>query len=131
MASIPDWATALHSTLDEKLGIELLEVTAKRAVTQMPVEGNQQPFGRLHGGATGALIETTASLGALAHARTLGKIAVGVDLSVTHLEAVMTGFVTATAIAVRLGRTVAVYTVEVRDAEQQITAVGRLTCQLR
>lgn len=130
MSHIPEWAEALDCPLDSRLGIELATITPDKVVGSMPVEGNQQPYGRLHGGATGALVETTASMGAIAHARAIGKTAVGVDLHVTHLEAARSGRVTATATAVRKGRTVAVYSVEVRSDDGQLTAVGQLTCQL-
>lgn len=130
MSNIPEWAEELTSPLDAKLGITLLELAPERVVARMPVEGNQQPLGQLHGGATGALVESAGSIAALAHARTMHKVAVGVDLHVTHLEAVTAGAVTATATAVRLGRTVAVYRVEVQDATGRVTAIGQLTCQV-
>jgi len=130
MSNIPEWAEELTSPLDAKLGITLLELAPDRVIARMPVEGNQQPLGLLHGGATGALVESAASIAAIAHARTMGKVAVGVDLHVTHLEGVTAGAVTATATAVRRGRTVAVYRAEVRDDAGRMTAVGQLTCQL-
>ncbi len=130
MDDIPAWVAQLHSPLDAKLGLELVEVTAERVVGRMPVDGNQQPFGLLHGGATGVLVETLASLGAAAHARDSGRVAVGVDLHVTHLAPVREGLVTGTATAVRLGRTTSHHRVEVRDERDRVTAVGALTCQL-
>lgn len=130
MQQIPDWARALISPLDDKLGFELVELSAERVVGRIPVEGNQQPLGLLHGGATGTLVETLSSLGASLHAHELGRVAVGTDLHVTHLAAARTGHVTGTATPLRLGRRVAVHRVEVCDDEGRATAFGTLTCQL-
>ncbi len=117
------------SELDKALGLEVLEVSATRAVGRLPVLGNRQPFGLLHGGATAALVETLGSLAAAAHAHP-DQIPVGVDLNVTHLAAARSGHVTGTATAVHRGRTTAVYQVEVVDDAGHRTAVGRLTCRL-
>lgn len=119
----------LQSALDQKLGLEVTELSAGKVVGRLPVEGNTQPAGLLHGGATAAVVETLGSLGSLAHAGA-GAQVVGVDLNVTHLRAVREGHITATATPVHLGRTSAVWTVEVRDDAGRLTAVGRLTCRL-
>ena len=73
----------LVSALDAKMGLELLELTAERVVGRMPVEGNTQPFGLWHGGASCVLAETLASLGSYAHGQP-NRIGVGVDLNATH-----------------------------------------------
>ena len=130
MSKLPDWAHTMISPLDAKMGFEMTELTPERVVGSIPVEGNQQPFGMLHGGASGVLIETLASMGAAAYGRDSGKVGLGVDLNVTHLRPGKSGRVTGVATAVRLGRTVAVYAVEIRDDEGRLTATGRLTCQM-
>jgi uncharacterized protein (TIGR00369 family) len=107
----------------------MTELSPERVVGSIPVEGNQQPFGLLHGGATGVLVETLASMGAMAHGYP-GRAGVGVDLNVTHLRSARSGRVTGTATALHLGRSVAAYQVEVVDDEGNLTAVGRLTCQM-
>jgi 1,4-dihydroxy-2-naphthoyl-CoA hydrolase len=124
MASIPP------GTLIERLGIVVTEVSAERVVGSMPVEGNTQPYGLLHGGATAALAETLGSLGAMAHAGH-GQIAVGVDLSITHHRSVREGRVTGVAVPAHAGRTLATYTVEVVDESGKRVATARLTCALR
>ncbi|MDO5094701.1 MAG: PaaI family thioesterase [Propionibacteriaceae bacterium] len=118
-----------HSPLHDRLGIQVKDVSAESATGTMPVAGNTQPAGYLHGGATAALIEGLASLAAWNYAQP-ARIAVGVDLNVTHLRPASGGTVTGRATAVRLGTSVAVYQVEVRDGHDHLTAVGRLTCQL-
>src|SRR4051812_21609366 len=85
-------------TLADRLGITLVEVSIERIVATMPVEGNTQPYGLLHGGASVALAETIGSVGAAMHAmQKSGGIAVGVDISATHHRAVRAGLVTAVA----------------------------------
>lgn len=130
MEKLPDWFDDIRSPLDEKMGFVLTELSPQRVVGSIPVDGNQQPFGLLHGGASGVLIESLGSMGAVAHGRADGKVAVGVDLNVTHLRAVRSGRVTGVATALHLGRSTAVYQVELTDDQGRTTAVGRLTCQL-
>lgn len=130
MTNLPEWAHSLISPLDTKMGFEMHELSAERIVGSIPVEGNQQPFGMLHGGASGVLIETLASMGAAAHGRDEGRVGLGVDLNVTHVRPGRSGRVTGVATAVKLGRNVVVYAVEVRDDAGRLTATGRLTCQM-
>jgi uncharacterized protein (TIGR00369 family) len=117
-------------TLMERMHIELVEATATRMVGRMPVEGNTQPYGLLHGGASAVLAETLGSVGAVLHAGE-GRIAVGVDLNVTHHRAATKGFVTGVATPVHLGSTVATYEVVISDDSERRVATARLTCLLR
>ncbi|WP_062306918.1 PaaI family thioesterase [Demequina subtropica] len=116
-----------------RMGISILKVTPDIAIGTMPVEGNTQPYGLLHGGASAVLAESLASLAAMAHALTLDPegIAVGVDLNITHVRSARTGTVTGTATAIHLGRTIASYEVVVEDDAGAKLAVARLTCALR
>ena len=117
------------SSLHEKLGIEITRVSAAEVVGSMPVTGNTQPAGLLHGGATAALIEGLASLAAWLYAHP-ERVAMGVDLNITHLRPVTSGKVTGRAVPVRLGNGTVVHTVDVHDDEGRLTATGRLTSQL-
>ena len=83
-------------TLMERMHIELVEASAQRMVGRMPVEGNTQPYGLLHGGASAVLAETLGSVGAVLHAGS-GRIAVGIELNVTHHRAVTQRVVTGVA----------------------------------
>lgn len=123
-------ADMLTAGLIGLLGIDITEVTAERVVGTMPVAGNTQPYGLLHGGATAALAETLGSFGAMAHALP-DRIAVGVDLNITHVRAATSGTVTGIAKAVHLGRTVATYQIDVTDDEDRLVATARLTCMLK
>lgn len=127
-----DARTALPSvagTLLERMGIELLEVSASRAVGSMPVEGNTQPYGLLHGGASGVLAETLASYAAQVHAGA-GRAAVGIELNATHHRSARAGVVTGTASALHLGGSLASYEVVVEDADGRRLCTARVTCML-
>ena len=126
---IPDWYADMTSALDAKMGFELLELTPERVVGRMPVSGNTQPLGLWHGGASCVLVETLGSIGASAHARP-DRVAVGVDLNATHHRPARSGWVTGTASAIRLGRSVASYEVVLVDDEGERVCTGRLTCQI-
>ena len=70
--------------LDRKMGVEIIEESAERVVATMPVDGNRQSLGLLHGGAMVAVAEAVGSWAAVIHASTLGRVAVGVDINATH-----------------------------------------------
>lgn len=116
-------------TLIERMGITLTEVSPQRAVGTMPVAGNTQPFGLLHGGASVVLAETLGSYAAGAHAGP-DRRAVGIEINATHHRAVTDGVVTGTATAVHLGGRVATYDVVVEDALGRRVCTARLTCML-
>ena len=126
----PDLPFRTEGTLTERLGMEFLELGAQRTVARMPVAGNTQPYGLLHGGASAALAETVGSVAAALHAGE-GRIAVGVDLNATHHRGVRSGHVTGEATALSLGRSVAAYEIVVRDDEGARVCTARLTCVLR
>jgi len=115
--------------LNEKLGIELLEISAERVVATMPVSGNTQPYGLLHGGASVALAETLGSVGSALHALP-DKLSVGVDINATHHRAATSGIVTGTATAIHLGRSSAAYEVVITDEEGRRVCTSRITCAL-
>ena len=116
-------------TLNEKMGIEILELGAERVVATMPVEGNQQPYGLLHGGASVVLAETLGSIGSGIHAWP-EKLSVGVDINATHHRAATSGIVTGVATAVHLGRSTASYEVVITDERGRRVCTSRLTCAL-
>ena len=113
--------------LIEKLGIQTEELTAKRSVLTMPVEGNTQPFGLLHGGASAALAESAASLAAYEHGKTIGCTAVGTEVSISHLRGIRSGVVRATATAEHLGRSSTVHLVRIRDEDDNLIATALVT----
>lgn len=126
-------ATALcRGTLAERTGTEFVAVTPEQVVARMPVAGNTQPAGLLHGGASAALAETVGSVGAVLAAGP-GTAAVGVDLNATHHRAVVPGrttWVTATGRPLHVGRRVISYEVVVTDEDGRRVCTARLTCQV-
>jgi uncharacterized protein (TIGR00369 family) len=128
--NVPDWFHGLASALDVKMGMVLDEVTPTRAVGRYPVEGNTQPFGLWHGGASCVVAETLASLAAAAEVGPEGMIA-GVDINATHLLAVRSGWITGTATALRIGKTLATYDVTLTDDQGRQVCAARITVALR
>ena len=96
----------------------------------MPVDGNTQPFGLLHGGASCALAETIGSLGAALHAGP-GRVVVGLEISATHPRGVIGGDVTAVATLVHGGQTLATYDIVITDSAGRRVCTSRLTCLIR
>ncbi len=113
--------------LDSKMGIEIIEASPERLVGTMPVAGNTQPIGLLHGGANVVLAESLGSIGTQLHAGPNRRI-VGVDINATHHKSAISGIVTAVATAVSLGRTLCCYQVEITNDKGERTCSARITC---
>ncbi|WP_241562325.1 PaaI family thioesterase [Streptomyces hoynatensis] len=116
--------------LGERMGIEIRSASPEQVVGTMPVAGNTQPYGLLHGGASAVLAETLGSIGAMLHAGP-NKIAVGVDLNCSHHRPVRSGLVTGVATPAHTGRTSATYEVVLTDERGKRVCTARLTCALR
>ncbi|WP_433697772.1 PaaI family thioesterase [Nocardiopsis sp. CA-288880] len=122
---------ALAGGLGETMGIEVTEASAERVVGRMPVEGNVQPFGLLHGGASCVLAESLGSIGSTVHAHQFGRIAVGIEINATHHRSATSGYVTGVATPVHLGRTLATWDITITDDRGRKVCTSRLTCMLR
>jgi 1,4-dihydroxy-2-naphthoyl-CoA hydrolase len=116
--------------LPDSMGIEILEFGAERTVARMPVAGNTQPYGLLHGGASAVLAESIGSLAAALHAGP-DRIALGLELNCTHHRAVREGHVVGTATPLVRGRSVASYAISIADEDGRPVCTARLTCLLR
>ena len=126
----PAWLDAGQmSPLDDKLGIRITDFDPDRLVATMPVEGNQQPYGILHGGAICALAETVGSWAAALGVGPDRKV-VGIELSVSYVKSATSGVVTAVCTPVRRGRSLATFLIEISDEEGRLTASARLTCMV-
>ena len=126
---IPAEYAEMSGALNSKMGFELLAITPERVVGRMPVAGNTQPYGLWHGGASCVLAETLASMGSHMHAQP-NRIAVGVDINATHHRSVTAGWVTGTATALHLGRSVASYDIMITDDADRRVCTARVTCRL-
>jgi uncharacterized protein (TIGR00369 family) len=116
--------------LADKMGIELLEISAERAVARMPVAGNTQPLGVLHGGAHVVLGESLGSLAANVWAWP-DRVAMGIEVNASHSRAANEGFVTAIATAVTLGKTLTVHEIAITDESGRRLSTVRITNILR
>ncbi|MFD3512281.1 PaaI family thioesterase [Streptomyces sp. NPDC058657] len=125
---LPALLSAGH--LGTRMGVEIVEASTDRVVGTMPVEGNTQPYGLLHGGASAVLAETLGSIGAMMHGGSK-KLAVGVDLNCTHHRGVRSGLVTGVATPVHRGRSTATYEIVITDEQDKRVCTARLTCMLR
>ena len=117
-------------SLAEKMGIELIELSADRAVATMPVAGNTQPIGLLHGGAHVVLAESLGSFAANVHAHPWGY-AVGIELNATHHSSITEGLVTGTCVAIKLGKTLTSHEITMTDETGRLLSTVRITNYLR
>jgi len=127
----PDFLELLRKrgggALGEKMGIEILEASPGRLVGRMPVEGNTQPAGLLHGGASVVLAESLGSIGTQLHAGMDRRI-VGIDVNATHHKSATSGFVTGVATAISLGKTMCCYEIVITNEQDERTCTARITC---
>ena len=126
-----DWVNKRGlGALADRMGIKMIEFTAERAVATMPVEGNTQPIGLVHGGAYVVLGESLGSMAANLHAGP-GRYAVGVDINATHTASATSGYVTGTCTAIHLGRTTTVHEIIVTDEAGRRCSTIRITNAIR
>ncbi len=116
--------------LTERLGIELVDTDPNHLVATMPVSGNLQPYGLLHGGASAALAETVGSYSAAMLAGP-DNIAVGIELNCSHTRSATSGLVTAVCTPIHVGRTLSLFEVVITDENGRRTCTARLTCAIR
>lgn len=116
--------------LADKMGIQLLELSAERAVATMPVEGNTQPIGLVHGGAYVVLGESLGSTAANVHAHPNGY-AVGIEINATHHKSATSGVVTGTCTAIKLGKTLTSHEIKVTDESGDLLSTIRITNLIR
>ena len=127
----PAWFPSdLSSALDEKLGIEITDYDPEHVVARMPVAGNTQPYGLLHGGATCSLVETVGSYAAALNAGP-GAVVVGIELNASYVQAATSGSVTAVCTPAGAKLPLSTFLVEVTDDRGRLTASARLTCLVR
>lgn len=119
-----------NGALNEKMGVVITEASPERVVATMPVEGNTQPYGLLHGGASVVLAETVGSIGAALNAGE-GRVAVGLDINASHHRAARQGIVTAVATRASAGRSLASFEVVITDEDGRRVCTSRITCMLR
>lgn len=113
--------------LTDRMGIELTAVSLDEVVGRMPVAGNKQPFGLLHGGASAVLAESLGSTLSALHALP-ERFPVGLELSCTHHRAATEGFVTGVARPIHVGRSTSTTEIVITDEQGRRTCTAKLTC---
>jgi uncharacterized protein (TIGR00369 family) len=113
--------------LNARMGIRIVDWTPQRMVATMPVAGNRQPYGLLHGGASCTLAETLGSTAAAMNARP-GRFPVGVEINASHHRSVTSGTVTAVCTPLHVGGSLGTFLVEITDERGRRICTARLTC---
>jgi len=116
-----------NETLAGRMGIRIVEASKDRVVGTMPVEGNTQPYGILHGGASCVLAESLGSLGSALQAGP-GRFTVGIEINATHHRPARTGLVTGVATLVHGGRTMSTFDIVITDEAGKRVCTARLSC---
>ena len=123
------YQAASKDTLADRMGITILEASAERVVGTMPVAGNTQPLGLMHGGASCVLAETLGSLGSALHGGP-DRVTVGIEINATHHRAATAGEVTGVATLLHGGRSITTYEIVISDEQERRVCTSRLTCLL-
>jgi 1,4-dihydroxy-2-naphthoyl-CoA hydrolase len=116
-----------EQTLAGRMGIRILEASRERVVGTMPVEGNTQPYGILHGGASCVLAESLGSLGSALQAGP-DRYTVGIEINATHHRSARTGLVTGVATLAHGGRTMSTFDIVITDGDGKRICTARLSC---
>lgn len=120
-----------ENTLLHSLGIEVIKIEKGRVVATMPVDGRtRQPFGFLHGGASVALAETVASIGANEMIDTETEAAVGIEINANHIKGKRDGVVTAIAEVIHSGKSTMVWEIKITDEQDQLICLSRCTISI-
>lgn len=118
----------LNNTLLGSLGIEITELQKGKVVATMPVDDRtRQPFGLLHGGASVALAETVASVGAFELVDKENEVVVGLEINANHIKAKRDGVVTAVGTVLHQGKTTMVWDIKITDEEENLVSISRCT----
>jgi len=126
-----DWASRRGmGVLAERMGMQFLEFSVDRCVATLPVEGNTQSVGLMHGGAYVVLGESLGSMAANLHAGA-GRLAVGVDINATHTRSATSGIVTGVCTPIHLGHSVTVHEIAVTDDQGRRLSTIRITNMIR
>ncbi|MCM3787076.1 hotdog fold thioesterase [Domibacillus indicus] len=119
-------------TLLAALGMEVVTIETGRVVMTMPVdERTRQPFGFLHGGASVALAETAASIGAAAMIDLDTEVCFGLEINANHIKSKRDGIVTATALIVHRGKSTMVWSIEIKDENGELICLSRCTIAVK
>ncbi len=118
----------IKNTLLESLGIQIVSLEKESVIMTMPVDHRtHQPAGYLHGGASVALAETAASIGAYLYVDQEKSSVFGIEINANHVKSKQSGIVTATAIPFHVGKTTMVWEIKITDEEGNLICISRCT----
>lgn len=127
-AQLPEMAPEMSSEqLAARMGLELITLSLEEVVGRIPVAGNRQPYGLLHGGASAVLAETLGSTLSALHAMP-ERFPVGLELACTHHRSATEGAVTGTARPVHVGRSTSTSEIVIVDEQGRRVCTAKLTC---
>ncbi|WP_082233527.1 hotdog fold thioesterase [Halobacillus massiliensis] len=119
---------SLKNTLMESLGIEVESATPSEVIMSMPVDHRtHQPMGFLHGGASVALAESAASIGAFLNIDPEKQQVFGIEINANHVKSVRTGKVAGKAVPLHIGKATMVWEIKITDEKDQLISVSRCT----
>lgn len=124
---LTDFQNLGNESMVDFLEIEYTEIGIDYVCAKMPVNNKtRQPYGLLHGGASVVLAETLGSMASnlIVEAH---QAAVGLEVNANHLKSVKEGFVTGKATAVHIGKKTHVWSIEIRDENENLVCISRLT----
>ena len=118
----------IKDTMVSTLGIEITDFGDRHISGKMPVDDRtRQPFGLLHGGASVAFAETLGSMGAGNQIDLDEFSVVGIEINSSHLRAVRSGWVFGKATPIRIGRTIQVWNINIKNEKDEAVCKSRLT----
>ncbi|MBM7554784.1 hotdog fold thioesterase [Thalassobacillus pellis] len=116
------------NTMMEALGMEVKSLDKNEVIMTMPVTAStHQPLGFLHGGASVALAESAASIGAFHNVNTETHTVFGVEINANHIKSKRDGTVTATAVPFHIGRNTMVWEIKITDEDDALISIARCT----
>lgn len=126
-SKVADLLTRTSGTLASNIGIEWLRFAKNQVVGRLPVDSRtKQPFGLLHGGASVALAESLASIGAWLNVDEDKFFVVGMEINANHLSAQREGWVRGVAQPLHIGSKTQVWEIKISSETS-----GKLACVSR
>jgi 1,4-dihydroxy-2-naphthoyl-CoA hydrolase len=120
------------SNFDLTLGTEWLALDPDDARCRAAIRDElRQPYGILHGGVYSSLVESLCSYATAVAVYEDGKIAMGQSIEVSFLRPISTGHAEVRAVARHRGRTTWVWQCEVRDDDDRLCALAKMTMAVR
>lgn len=115
--------------MGQVLELEYKLISRDKMIATMPVnEHTIQPMGILHGGASVALAETLASIGAWLNLSDDNSVTVGIEINANHIKSVKKGnIVTGIAKPIHRGAQTHVWEIRIETEDGKLVSISRCT----